>query len=196
MIEWDEALDSDTSGLNGGSGGQVPTIVVSAALKAAPVPGLRPSRHGRGPALRSRTPTASRTSAGSVGGRHHRLPAPGVDHHASHDDHDVAHPHDNHRGDPVPHHDAAHHGPPTTAPPTTAPPTTAPPSTAPSTSSRVDIHNVTVVPEAGTSAQGLTATVSPAPAGRDRAVHSGRLDGRNAGPPQPRRHRHDRRVPR
>ena len=34
MIEWDEALDSDSSGLNGGSGGQVPTIVVSATLKA------------------------------------------------------------------------------------------------------------------------------------------------------------------
>ena len=37
IIEWDEALDSDTSGINGGSGGgHVPTIVVSQALAAHP----------------------------------------------------------------------------------------------------------------------------------------------------------------
>ncbi len=36
IIEWDEALDSDTSGLNGGAGGHIPTIVVSNALKANP----------------------------------------------------------------------------------------------------------------------------------------------------------------
>ncbi len=36
IIEWDEALGSDSSGLNGGSGGRVPTIVVSSALKADP----------------------------------------------------------------------------------------------------------------------------------------------------------------
>ena len=35
IIEWDEALDS--SGLNGGSGGHVATIVVSSALKASPL---------------------------------------------------------------------------------------------------------------------------------------------------------------
>ena len=37
IIEWDEALDSDTSGINGGQGGHVPTIVVSDALKASPL---------------------------------------------------------------------------------------------------------------------------------------------------------------
>jgi len=37
IIEWDEALDSDSSGINGGSGGHVATIVVSSALKARPV---------------------------------------------------------------------------------------------------------------------------------------------------------------
>jgi len=37
VIEWDEALDSDTSGLNGGSGGQIATIVVSSSLAAKPV---------------------------------------------------------------------------------------------------------------------------------------------------------------
>ena len=36
IIEWDEALDSDTSGINGGTGGHVATIVVSAVLKAGP----------------------------------------------------------------------------------------------------------------------------------------------------------------
>ncbi len=36
VIEWDEALASDTSGLNGGKGGHVATIVVSAALGAHP----------------------------------------------------------------------------------------------------------------------------------------------------------------
>ena len=36
IIEWDEAEDSDTSGLNGGAGGHIPTIVVSSALKAHP----------------------------------------------------------------------------------------------------------------------------------------------------------------
>jgi phosphatidylinositol-3-phosphatase len=35
LIEWDES-DSDNSGINGGDGGHVPTIVVSDALKAAP----------------------------------------------------------------------------------------------------------------------------------------------------------------
>jgi acid phosphatase len=37
IIEWDEALDSDTSGINGGQGGHVATIVVSNMLKARPV---------------------------------------------------------------------------------------------------------------------------------------------------------------
>lgn len=37
IIEWDEALDSDTSGINGGAGGHVATIVVSAALKQRPL---------------------------------------------------------------------------------------------------------------------------------------------------------------
>ncbi len=36
IIEWDEALDSDTSGINGGAGGHVPTIVVSKSLAASP----------------------------------------------------------------------------------------------------------------------------------------------------------------
>ena len=36
IIEWDEAEDSDTSGINGGSGGHIPTIVVSDALGASP----------------------------------------------------------------------------------------------------------------------------------------------------------------
>jgi acid phosphatase len=36
IIEWDEAEDSDTSGLNGGAGGHIPTIVVSNALKSHP----------------------------------------------------------------------------------------------------------------------------------------------------------------
>jgi len=36
VIEWDEAEDSDTSGLNGGSGGHIPTIVVSDALQSHP----------------------------------------------------------------------------------------------------------------------------------------------------------------
>ncbi len=36
VIEWDEALGSDSSGLNGGTGGHVATIVVSAALAAHP----------------------------------------------------------------------------------------------------------------------------------------------------------------
>src|SRR6202035_4498157 len=36
VLEWDEALPSDTSGLNGGTGGHVATIVVSAALAAHP----------------------------------------------------------------------------------------------------------------------------------------------------------------
>ena len=37
IIEWDEALGSDTSGINGGKGGHVATIVVSNMLKARPV---------------------------------------------------------------------------------------------------------------------------------------------------------------
>jgi len=37
IIEWDEGLDSDTSGINGASGGHVATIVVSGALAASPV---------------------------------------------------------------------------------------------------------------------------------------------------------------
>jgi hypothetical protein len=36
IIEWDEGLDSDTSGVNGGDGGHVPTIVVSKYLAAFP----------------------------------------------------------------------------------------------------------------------------------------------------------------
>ena len=36
VIEWDEALGSDSSGIDGGSGGHVATIVVSDALKASP----------------------------------------------------------------------------------------------------------------------------------------------------------------
>ena len=36
VVDWDEGLDTDTSGLNGGNGGQIATIVVSAALGAAP----------------------------------------------------------------------------------------------------------------------------------------------------------------
>ncbi|MGH9918522.1 MAG: alkaline phosphatase family protein, partial [Nitrososphaerales archaeon] len=36
VIEWDEALDSDTTGVNGGSGGHITTIVVSAELAATP----------------------------------------------------------------------------------------------------------------------------------------------------------------
>jgi Phosphoesterase family len=36
IIEWDEALDSDTSGINGGTGGHIPTIVVSQALAEDP----------------------------------------------------------------------------------------------------------------------------------------------------------------
>jgi acid phosphatase len=36
VIEWDEALGSDSSGINGGAGGRVPTIVVSDALRASP----------------------------------------------------------------------------------------------------------------------------------------------------------------
>jgi acid phosphatase len=35
IITWDES-DTDNSGINGGGGGHVPTIVVSAALKAHP----------------------------------------------------------------------------------------------------------------------------------------------------------------
>ena len=42
IIEWDEGEDSDTSGLNGGSGGHIPTIVVSAALGNAPVTSATP----------------------------------------------------------------------------------------------------------------------------------------------------------
>jgi hypothetical protein len=37
IIEWDEGLDSDTSGVNGGDGGHIPTIVVSKYLAAFPV---------------------------------------------------------------------------------------------------------------------------------------------------------------
>ena len=37
IIEWDEALGSDTSGVNGGDGGHVPTIVVSQNLANNPV---------------------------------------------------------------------------------------------------------------------------------------------------------------
>jgi len=36
IVEWDEALGSDSSGINGGSGGRVATIVVSDALKSSP----------------------------------------------------------------------------------------------------------------------------------------------------------------
>jgi phosphatidylinositol-3-phosphatase len=36
IIEWDEGIDSDTSGINGGDGGHVPTIVVSKYLAAFP----------------------------------------------------------------------------------------------------------------------------------------------------------------
>jgi len=36
IIEWDEALGSDSSGLNGGTGGRVPTIVVSPVRRASP----------------------------------------------------------------------------------------------------------------------------------------------------------------
>ena len=36
IIQWDEAEDSDTSGLNGGAGGHIATIVVNDALKAHP----------------------------------------------------------------------------------------------------------------------------------------------------------------
>jgi len=42
IIDWDEALDSDTSGLNGGSGGHIPTIVVSNSLKTKPVQDATP----------------------------------------------------------------------------------------------------------------------------------------------------------
>jgi phosphatidylinositol-3-phosphatase len=41
VIEWDES-DSDNTGINGGDGGHVPTIVVSAALKAAPTKQVTP----------------------------------------------------------------------------------------------------------------------------------------------------------
>ena len=37
IIEWDEGLDSDTSGINGGDGGHVVTIVVSKFLAASPM---------------------------------------------------------------------------------------------------------------------------------------------------------------
>jgi len=37
IIEWDEGLDSDTSGINGGDGGHVATIVVSKYLAASPM---------------------------------------------------------------------------------------------------------------------------------------------------------------
>jgi len=36
IIEWDEALTSDSSGINGGSGGHIPTIVVSKYMAARP----------------------------------------------------------------------------------------------------------------------------------------------------------------
>ena len=36
IVEWDEGADSDTAGIGGGDGGHIPTIVVSAALKANP----------------------------------------------------------------------------------------------------------------------------------------------------------------
>jgi hypothetical protein len=42
IIEWDEAFDSDTSGIQGGWGGQVPTIVVSNSLKASPARDSQP----------------------------------------------------------------------------------------------------------------------------------------------------------
>ena len=165
VIEWDEALDSDTSGLNGGSGGKVPTIVVSAVLKAAPVQDSTPvdtvgvlhtiedvyglahlsgsSADGTIDSLLNRAsvimpPTTTTTS-----------PSPTT----------------TTAGTPSPTTAPPTTAPPTTAPPTTAPPTTAPPTTAPSTTPEPTSTNVTDVPEVGTSAQGLTATVSPAPAG-------------------------------
>jgi hypothetical protein len=41
IVEWDES-DADNAGINGTGGGQVPTIVVSAALKAHPAQDLTP----------------------------------------------------------------------------------------------------------------------------------------------------------
>ncbi len=58
--------------------------------------------------------------------------------------------------------------PPTTTPPTTSPPTSSPPTTTPPTTTSTPVTTsttVSVLPEVGTAAQGLTATVSPAPAG-------------------------------
>ena len=51
VVAWDEGADSDTSGIGGGIGGHIPTVVVSQALKNAPTAVRRRRRHHRHPAL-------------------------------------------------------------------------------------------------------------------------------------------------
>ena len=174
IIEWDEALDSDTSGIDGGSGGHVPTIVVSSALKASP-------QHDSAPVdtvgiLRSIEDTYGLPlPRRRHGGRQHRR---------------LAEPHDtdDHNAplrQPLRHHTSTRPPPPASLRPA---PTTSPydspyassydssydqplrqplrrPYDSPYAARTPTSTTVAVAPEVGTSAQGLTASVSPAPAG-------------------------------
>ena len=165
IIEWDEALDSDTSGINGTSGGQVPTIVVSRALEASPDQDSTPvdttgilhsiedtfglthlggnASDGNIDALLS--PTTPPTTTPPTTTPPTTTPPT------------TAPPSTTTTTSPI--------TPPTTTPPTTTLPTTTLPSTAPSSTTSPESTStaVSVVPEAGTSAQGITATVSPTP---------------------------------
>ena len=158
IIEWDEALDSDTSGLNAGSGGHVPTIVVSAALKASPEQDSTPVDTVG--ILRSIEDTYGLPYLGgdAADGSIDTLlnpPSPTTTTTpASPTSPDPTTP-------PTPTPTSPTTGAPTTSPPTTSTPPTTPVGTTPVPTSTT----VTVVPEVGSSVQGLTASVSPVPAG-------------------------------
>ncbi len=185
IIEWDEALDSDTSGLNGGSGGQVPTIVVSAALKSNPQQSATPvdtvgvlhsiedtyglphlggdTADGNIEALLN--PTASTTPPTTTP----PTTTPPTTTPPTTTPPTTTPPTTTPPTTTPPTTTPPTTTPPTTTPPTTTPPTTTPPTTTPPTTpgptAEATTTTVTVVPEVGTSVQGLTATVSPAPAG-------------------------------
>ena len=176
IIEWDEALDSDTSGLNGGSGGHVATLVVSAALKANPqqdatavdtVGILRSiedtyglsylggnTSDGNIDSLLNTTTTTPTTTPPTTTPTTTTTTRP---------------PSTTTTAPRPPSTTTTAPRPPsttTTAPTTTTVPTTTPPTTTPPGAATVPTSTtITVEPEVGTSAQRLTASISPAPAG-------------------------------
>ncbi len=171
VIEWDEALDSDTSGLNGGSGGQVPTIVVSAALKgvqdSAPVDtvGVLHSiedtyglAHLGGSAADGTIDSLLQTSIITPPTTVPPTPPKTVS--------------------PTPTTTTV--TPPTTVIPTPTTTTVTPPTTAPSPQPTVTTVTISTDPDAG--GQVLTATVSPAPGGGTVAFS---VDGQTLGDAEP-----------